>query len=143
MAQIEAWLINRLNSDTDLIAAIGTDKVYPIIAKKHAEEPYITTLRTSTTRNYTTRKNDGLPKATFDINCWDTNYARLKTWSDIVRQLVDGFQGDVGDFKIRRAFVTDEFDNPEPLDPGAELPLFTTRFVLEVVHTEEVTTYTT
>ena len=143
MAQVEAWLWDRLNTDADVVAAIGADKVWPIIAPKGTDDPFVTFRRASTDRKYTTRKQDGLPKATFDITCFDHRYARLKVWTDIVRQLVDGFQGSPTGFEIRRAFVVDEYDDPEPVPAGAELPLlFATRLVLEVVHTEEVTQYT-
>ncbi len=144
MAQIDAWLFARLKIDDINDAAdglLGANKVYPIYAPQNAAEPFITYSRSGTQRDYTTRKNDGVPTVTFQINCWDTNYVRLKTWADAVRVAIDGYRQDADGFVVRSAFVTDEADNPEPPATGQETPLYGVQFTLDVTHTETVTTY--
>jgi hypothetical protein len=143
MALIDAWIQRRLANYADIsTTAETTVRVFPVFAPEDAPEPYITFLKASVERDYNTRKNDGIPKSTFEINCWDTDYKRLKNFADIVRYAIDGYTEDTADFKVRRAFVTNEQDIPDPSDFGFEQPTYGVQFTLEVAHTEAVATYT-
>lgn len=138
MAQIEAWLWDRLKTDADILAALGGPKVYPFFAPQLLAVPYITFSRTATERRYTTRRNDGLPTATFEVNCWDRRYANLLTWKEFVRRSLDGFQGDVDTFQVRMTKIMNESDELFELDTGSELGIYVASFVVDVMHTEEV-----
>lgn len=142
MAQIDAWLWDRLNTYSDLLAAIGPKKVFPVVATQTTQEPYVVFIRVGTQRQYTTRKQDGLPLATFHVVCRDKRYLALKTWAEHVRKALDGYQGDPIGFVVRSCFIEDEVDEPEPLDDGEGEPIYGVRFVINVRHTEEVVTYT-
>lgn len=142
MALVEAWLKNRLNTATGILAITTTAKAYPIYVPQKLAEPFITFRRSSTRRDYTTRTNDGLPFVTFQINVWDTDYERGKLLADAVRTAIDGYTIDSVDFQIDRAFVIDESDIPEPPEWGGEQPIYGIQLVLEVAHTETVPTYT-
>lgn len=142
MAQIESWLWNRLSDDEDLQEAIGVGSVYPIYAPQDKPEPFVTFIRSNTSRDYTTRKNDGAPTATFDVHCWDTDFPNLMVWSDIVRTLLDGYAGSGGGFTIQSCFIEDEYDIPEPPEWGKEKPVvFGRKFVVLITHTEVVPDY--
>jgi hypothetical protein len=143
MGMVESWLHRRLTNRAQIAAAAGvTVKVYPIFAPQNAAEPFITFMKTGVRRDYNTRKNDGLPTSTFQVNCWDTNFERLKNYADEVRQAVDGYRENSVDFQIQRCFVTDESDISDPSDWGFEQPTYGVQFNLEIVSAETVQTYT-
>lgn len=142
MAQIESWLWNRLSDDEDLTEAIGDKGVWPVYAPQSKAEPFVTFTRSNTRRDYTTRKNDGVPTATFEVNCWDDRYERLMVWSDVVRQLLDGYRGEENGFTIQSCFIEDEADVLSPPDDGSERWIFGRQFVVLITHTEEVPTHT-
>lgn len=143
MALVEAWLWNRLKTEAGIVAIAGT-RTYALYAPQNLEEPFITFRRVSTQRSYTSRKNDGIPVITFDINCWvKDDYAQAKQLANAVRIAVDGYRVDTVDFDVRRAFVLDESDITEPPDWGRENPdWYGVQITLEVCHTETVPTYT-
>lgn len=141
MAQVEAWLAKRLETEPLIYAAIE-GHVYPVYAPAELDYPFITLSRTNTQRRYTMTANDGLPTATFNVNCWDTDYSRLMGWIEHVRQAIDGYRQDAEGFTVRSAFVADESDIPEPPEWAEEQPIYGRQFVLEVRHTETVRTYT-
>lgn len=143
MALIDKWLQNRLENYAGITALVGT-KVYPMYAPQSAAYPFVTFRRSNTERNYktgTTPSNDGVPRTTFEIHCWDDDYGGVKDLSNHVRLAIDGYRQDASGFVVRRAFIEDEADVPEPPDWGGEQPIYGVRFVLEVAHTETVPTY--
>lgn len=145
MAQIEAWLWDRLATGTLIVEAedgVVAGRVFPMFGPQSYPEPFITFTRTSTLRQYHSGANDGEPTATFQIDCWDTDYRRLKSWADAVRQTIDGYKGEPTGFVVLRAFVTDESDQAIQRDPGAETGAYGVQFTYEVCHTETVVQYT-
>jgi hypothetical protein len=143
MALVESWLQKRLENYTAIsTAADRTVKVFPIYAPQSEAEPFITFLRRNTQRDYNTNKQSGIVVSTFDINCWDTNYPRLKTICEQVRIAIDGYRQDTDGFHIRRSFIDDETDIPDPSDWGFEQPTYGVQFTLAVSHTETVPDYT-
>lgn len=143
MALVESWLQSRLANFAAIATAADTAvKVYPVFAPQSATEPFVTFRKTGTRRDYNTRRNDGKPTATFDINCWDTNYSRLKSYAEQVRIALDGYQLRSDDHEIRRCSIVDEQDIEDPSDWGFEQPTYGVQFVIEIVHVETVATYT-
>lgn len=138
---IESWLWNRLKSYPPLLSFATTAgvsiPVYPLYAPQTQAEPFVVFSKASTSRDYTTRTNDGFPTSTFDIQCWETDYTRLIQWSALVRQSIDGYTESVT-VEIQSSFVTDEYDFPEPPDWAEEKPIYSRRLVLEVCHSETV-----
>ncbi len=141
MAQVEAWLWDRLKNYDDIVAIIGTN-VFPQFAPQDLDLPFITFSLSDTQRSYNAKQQDGIPRSTFDINCWDDDFPRLMTLKDAVRTAIDGYRIDDGTHKIRRSFIEDEKDIPDAADWGFEEPTYGRQFVLVVSHVETVPTYT-
>lgn len=142
MALVKAWLNNRLNTATGILAITGSARAYPIYTPQDKTKPFITFALSQKRRDYTTAKNDGCPFATFEINCWHDEYEGCELLADATRTAIDGYTINNDTYKIDRAFVVDESDIPEPPEWGSELPKYGVQLVLEVAHTETVPTYT-
>ncbi len=141
MARPEQWLYERLKDYTDVTDIIGQN-VYPQFAPQELDPPFVTFTLRSTDRTYNTKKQDGVPRSTFDVNCWSEDFDELVTLADAVRTAVDGYRVDDETHKIRRVFIDDETDIPDPAEWGFEEPTYGRQFVLVVSHVETVPNYT-
>ena len=141
MSQIEAWLGNRILNADAIKKFVGLD-VFPVWAPQNALYPFVTFIRVGTERQYCSgaaAQSDDLPRATFHIHCWDSDYFRLKDGlEDAVRQALDGARVNSGTNLVASCFITDQYDIPEPITQGREFPAFGTRFVVEITYLEPV-----
>lgn len=122
-----------LTSDPDLFALVGT-RVYPRRAPQDPTFPLIVVHRIATPRDSSNDGPDGLPMPLMQLNCVAKTTEESSKVADLVRLLLDGFQGSMGGaggVEVNGAFVDDERDVYDD-----ELRVFTTQLDVSVMHNE-------
>ena len=104
-----------------------SDRVYPGLAAQGAAYPRITMHRVSARRRWEMRGPVGLVTSRLQIALWSRAKEQVKDLARIVRELLDGFRGALGDEFAQLVQLIDEQELDERPSDGGEVPVFRVR----------------
>ena len=135
MKSPEAALRTLLLESPETAEAFGTE-VYPVIAPTSASHPFVVYRRTGILRESTFGGPLGHPKVSVDITVFDDTYEGARRNADLVRLVVDGFSGDVGDVLLQQVYVDNESDDFVQLGGSEMPPTYSVTLSLETIWEE-------
>lgn len=117
----ERLLGDALLADPGVAAVVG-DRVYPVIAPASAALPFVTWRRQAVQREATLSGPSGIATVTLAVDMYDTTYEAVRDLADRCRQVLDGFNGALGNWiSVRNVSLLSESDGFVQL-AGGELP---------------------
>jgi hypothetical protein len=104
------------------IAGLVGNRVYPVIAPASAALPFVTWRRQAVQREATLSGPSGIATVTLAVDMYDTTYEAVRDLADRCRDVLDGFNGALGNWiSVRNVSLLSESDGFVQL-AGGELP---------------------
>jgi hypothetical protein len=107
----EAGLFTYLSGYAGLAALVGT-RIYPLLLPQDPTLPAVTYQRISTPRLFAF-EHSFLPHATFQFDCWASDFSDAKDVAEQVRLAMDVYRGAMGAETVQACIVEDERDTYE------------------------------
>lgn len=96
------------------VNALAGQRVYPNRLPQKVTYPCVMYFRVSTVRDYHQSGSDGVPQARIQINSYGATYKEAKDLAKAVFDVLDGFNGTLGDLQganVLGVFSEDEMDD--------------------------------
>ena len=132
---IEAGLATYLKAQAGVSGIVGT-RVFPHRKPRGKVSPFIVFQRDDTERVFSLSGHSGLTEATIQLGCWADTYLAAKQLADAVRLVVDGYQGAMGTFDVRRAHIVAENDTADLRPSNKEMEEFGVFMWVEILYCE-------
>ena len=120
--------------NNDQLNEITGKRIYAIRPEREDAYPYAVFKVDATEFGHTMKDGDGVCKRQVSITCVDTDTVRLEQVTELLREMLQGFRGRVGDTEIRSTFMRGEsdvyVDPPEGVDVGPAATILT----IEMTH---------
>jgi len=110
---IEEALYAHVTGDAS-IAALISDRFYPLRAPQGAALPYAVYQRISTPRIRSQSGPSGLARPRFQVTCYASSYSQSRQLANLMRISLDGFRGTMGGgVSVGAVFLENEMDTYE------------------------------
>ena len=138
---IESALFSYLSTKASVIAVVGT-KIFPEVAPESALYPFITYQVLGDTPEHHMTSAAGLTNVSMQIDVWADTFASSVTISEVIRNALDGFTGDMGseNLSIRTCHLENRLSLAEPDAESEHLPIFRKSMDFLIWHAETVPT---
>lgn len=117
---MEEAIISRLLSDAGGVAALVSDRVFPVSRGQATALPAVTLQRVSGAPIYVDSGESGLAEARVQIDCWGENYASAKILARAVIDRLSAFSGTEGAYTFQNVLLDTEQDLREGGSNAAE-----------------------
>ena len=138
---IDAALSSHLKANTDVSLKVGS-RVYRGVAPQGKRFPYLVIQRISGRHIRHMTAVSGLAAPTFQISCVDDDPNGVDELTDMVREALDHFIGEMGTppntATVRSAFLEGEAFTFDPPRDASDVGIYVMRMTFEVWHTETV-----
>lgn len=110
---LEAALVQFLKNDSAIFNKVNS-RIHPFSKRPQSDPlPAITYLRVSAPRSHSHDGPDGLVPARIQLDVLGEDYKEAKELADLVRILLDGFRGKMGEVEISGSFLDGDPDKFE------------------------------
>lgn len=144
MSTIYEALFEEMRDDAAIAAIVskvaGIPSVFSGIPPTTAIAPFISFRRINYERTNSIGGPTSLSKQMMQIDCWATGNESMVALSEAVRDLVDGFRGDMGAsalVQVRRANLVGQNDDPEDPTNAGNVKINRNRMDFEIWHIEQ------
>ena len=136
---IESALFSYLSTKAAVTGQVGT-RIYPQIAPESAAHPFLTYTIISTDHTHDTSGATGLANVNMQIDVWADTQLERTTISEVIRDVLDGFTGDMGteNLNIRSCFLDSRSNFQEADTEGKSKPTFRASMDFSIWHVESV-----
>lgn len=150
---IEAAIYAALIGSSAVATAIGTDdngdvKVYDTEAPRHTDgtvlvvEPYVTFQRLSRASVHHQGNAAPFSQSLYQVDVWGRSTVETVKIADLIRNLFDGFRGDLSGETIQAIFLRDDAHEHVPPVGGRQRGTYRARMDFEIWHVVSVPTHT-
>lgn len=116
------------------VKAVIEDRMFPLVAPKASERPFVSYARTATelTRVHAGSANHAV--ASFRLTCWSLSYDASMALAVLVRAVIDNEAAVWGATTVQRCFVESESDELEPSPELLDLQLIGRNLDVEIAY---------
>ena len=138
---IESALFSYLSTKAEVTAAVGT-RILREIAPEGAIYPFMTYTVVGDVPEHHMGGASGLTNVTMQIDVWAETFGEAVSLSEVIRNVLDGFTGDMGseNLSIRTCHLENKISLPEADLEGAQSPVFRKSLDFLIWHVESVPT---
>lgn len=131
----EAAIRSVLLASPAMAALIG-NRVFPVLAPATAPLPFVTWRRISVQRQQSMAGPIGMPTVYLSVDVFAETYEAARTLADAIRQVLDGWGGEMNDVSVASVSLTNEADGFVTLAGGDLPPVYTVQLTFAVLWQE-------
>ena len=120
-----------------VISAVVADRVYPLLMPQNTQLPAITYQRISGASEQSMTGASGLAHPRIQLDCWGSTYKDVTVLREVLRQVLQGFRGQLGTIFINGVIYVNDQDFYE-----WETKTFRTSTDVKIWHNEDNTSNT-
>jgi hypothetical protein len=132
-----------LTGQAGITALVGSSpvRIYPIkLPQKNPKLPALTYRRLSGQHGHNIGGSSGTAIPTFRFDCWGATYEDADKLAEAMRQVMQGFGGEMDDTDVRTVVLADDFDDYEPPEDGSDDGFFHVTLDYAIRYTETIPT---